>query len=226
MDIDNIIKEEYSKFLKEYEEYTGHHKAPGKKDGYPLHDMTDVFGDDFYTLPSNDVARYYGSGYNFDVLLVSIIKSYKDKPNKPIKIYRAIPDFNSITKKKIDDLLFIARYYDGFKFLPPTNNKKYKKYEDLIDEYTDKVTKENPNLSYDDIQKQVSELMYKDAYDLKGTTDKYSINPGDWVAINREYAVNHGKSYLGNKYKILTKTVRAKDLYTEGYIEEWGYDPQ
>jgi hypothetical protein len=174
MSLINLIKEEYSKFLKEYEEYTGHHKAPGKKDGYPLHDITDVFGDDFYTLPSNEVARYY----------------------------------------------------DGFKFLPPTNKKKYKKYEDLIDEYTDKVTKENPNLSYDDIQKQVSELMYKDAYDLKGTTDKYSINPGDWVAINREYAVNHGKSVLANKYKILTKTVRAKDLYKEGYIEEWGYDPQ
>lgn len=226
MNISNLIKEEYNNIIKEYEDYTGHHKAPSKDSGYPLYDVSELFGNDFYTLPSNEVARYYGSGYNFDNLLVRIIRSYKDTPNETIKIYRAIPDFDIQTKKKIDDLLFIARYYDGFKFLPPTYDKKYKKYEDLIEEYKDKVTTENPNLKYGEIQKEVSQLMYRDAYDLKNSLGKYKINPGDWVAINREYAVNHGKSNLNNKYKILTKTVRAKDLYTYEYIEEWGYDPQ
>jgi hypothetical protein len=226
MSLIKLIKEEYNKFLKEYEEYVGDHKPPGKDTGHPLHDVSKIFGDDFYKLPSNEVARYYGSGYNFDVLLVDIIKFYKDTPNESIKIYRTIPDFHSITKKKIDDLLFIARYYDGFRFFPPTYDKKYKKYEDLIEKYKEKVITEKPNLKYDEIQKEASQLMYRDAYDLKDTLGKYNINPGDWVAINREYAVNHGKSNLNNKYKILTKTVKAKDLYTEGYIEEWGYDPQ
>lgn len=50
------------------------------------------------------------------------------------------------------------------------------------------------------------------------------INPGDWVTINRDYAVEHGHG-LG-KYKILSKIVSAKHLYTNGdSIQEWGYDP-
>lgn len=50
--------------------------------------------------------------------------------------------------------------------------------------------------------------------------------PGDWVTINKKYAVQHGKSNLDGNYMILTKTVPAKYLYTDGNsIHEWGYDP-
>jgi hypothetical protein len=53
------------------------------------------------------------------------------------------------------------------------------------------------------------------------------INPGDWVAISRRYATDHGKSNLRNQYKIISKTVFARDLFTDGNsISEWGYDPQ
>lgn len=226
MNIINIIKEEYNNILNEYEEYTGHHKAPTKLSGSPLYDVRIAFGKDFYEIKPEDAARYYGSGYNYDFSLAKTIQSYYNKPNDKIKIYRAIPDFNKKIKKKIDDLLFIARYYDSYRFFPPTYDKKYKKYEDLIEEYKEKVTSENPNLKYDEINKQASQLMYTDAYNLKDNMGKYVINPGDWVTIIREYAVNHGKSHLNNEYKILTKTVNAKDIYTEGYMEEWGYDPQ
>ena len=54
------------------------------------------------------------------------------------------------------------------------------------------------------------------------------INPGDWVTPSRGYAHDHGKSHLGGKgtYKILKKTVRANELYTDGNsIHEWGYHP-
>ncbi len=55
---------------------------------------------------------------------------------------------------------------------------------------------------------------------------KIGINPHDWVTINKQYAINHGKSALNNNYKILSKTVKAKDIYTNGdSIHEWGYDP-
>lgn len=226
MNITDLIKEEYDNILNEYEEYTRHHKAPTKLSGSPLYDVSEVFGKDFYIESSDTVARYYGSGYNFDEILVRIIRDYYNKPNDKIKIYRAIPDLNKELKNKIDDLLFIARYYDSYRFFPPTYNKKYKKYEDLIEEYKEKVTSENPNLKYNEINKKASDLMYRDAYNLKDNTDKFTINPGDWVSIIREYAVIHGKSNLNNKYKILTKTVSAKDIYTEGYMEEWGYDPQ
>lgn len=53
------------------------------------------------------------------------------------------------------------------------------------------------------------------------------INPGDWVTINKEYAKQHGESALDGNYKIVSKTVTAKDIFTDGNsIHEWGYDPQ
>lgn len=52
------------------------------------------------------------------------------------------------------------------------------------------------------------------------------INPGDWVTINKRYAIQHGKSNLDGEYTVLSKTVPAKHLYTDGNsIHEWGYDP-
>ena len=51
-----------------------------------------------------------------------------------------------------------------------------------------------------------------------------TINPGDWVTASKEYAAQHGRG-LG-KYKVLTKIVPAKTLFTNGdSIHEWGYDP-
>lgn len=53
------------------------------------------------------------------------------------------------------------------------------------------------------------------------------IKPGDWVTHNRKYAHDHGKAHLKGDYKIISKTVRPRDLYTDGNsIHEWGYDPQ
>lgn len=52
------------------------------------------------------------------------------------------------------------------------------------------------------------------------------INSGDWVTTNREYAKGHGESALGRKYIIVSKRVKARELYTEGNsIFEWGYSP-
>lgn len=52
------------------------------------------------------------------------------------------------------------------------------------------------------------------------------INRGDWVAITQEYAKGHGESVLRGDYKIITKKVKARDIYTNGdSIQEWGYDP-
>ena len=50
------------------------------------------------------------------------------------------------------------------------------------------------------------------------------INSGDWVTIYRPYAKEHGMSSLRGKYKILSMTVPAKNLFTDGNsIYEWGY---
>ena len=51
------------------------------------------------------------------------------------------------------------------------------------------------------------------------------INNGDWVTTSRLYAKQHGESNLNNSYKIITKTVKASELYTDGNsIFEWGYN--
>lgn len=53
------------------------------------------------------------------------------------------------------------------------------------------------------------------------------INPGDWVAITRSYAKDHGEGRFDGDYRIISKQVQARDIFTNGdSIEEWGYDPQ
>lgn len=66
----------------------------------------------------------------------------------------------------------------------------------------------------------------KDVYD--SAEDKKSlINPGDWVTHTRGYADEHGKSVLKNNYKVVSKTVKAHELFNDGdSIHEWGYHPK
>lgn len=133
-------------WLENEDAYRGSHKAPNKDSGSPLHDLTNTYPDDIY---SSMGARYYGHGDpSIDNFSISVIQVAKEKPDMPIKIYRAVP------------------------------------------------------INVND------------------------INIGDWVTINKKYASQHGKSTLNNEYKIITKTVPAKTLYTNGdSIHEWGYNP-
>jgi hypothetical protein len=53
------------------------------------------------------------------------------------------------------------------------------------------------------------------------------INPGDWVTPTKDYAIQHGESNLQGQYRIVSKKVPAKHLWTDGNsIHEWGYDPR
>lgn len=55
--------------------------------------------------------------------------------------------------------------------------------------------------------------------------NRHIINPGDWVTINKSYAIQHGLRF-DDGYKILQSKVRVGDLYTDGNsIHEFGYDP-
>ena len=57
----------------------------------------------------------------------------------------------------------------------------------------------------------------------KGITD---LNNGDWVTPSKKYAEWHGENALNGEYDILTKKVKAKELSTEGYPYELGYNPE
>ena len=51
------------------------------------------------------------------------------------------------------------------------------------------------------------------------------INNGDWVTTVRQYAKEHGDSALNGDYRIVSKTVPAKKLFTNGDSWlEFGYD--
>ena len=53
-----------------------------------------------------------------------------------------------------------------------------------------------------------------------------SINAGDWVTLNKNYAIQHGRSTLYGKYKIVSKIVAARTLYTDANsVHEFGYYP-
>lgn len=52
-----------------------------------------------------------------------------------------------------------------------------------------------------------------------------SINPGDWVSINRQYAQEHGQNRFDNNYKILEQKVPAKEVFTSDSIHEQGWHP-
>jgi hypothetical protein len=59
----------------------------------------------------------------------------------------------------------------------------------------------------------------------KGADGK--IIPGDWVTTERAYAKSHGEANISGEFKIVSKTVTAKDIYTSGDSWlEWGYSPQ
>ena len=53
-----------------------------------------------------------------------------------------------------------------------------------------------------------------------------TINPGDWVTVNRDYAALHGEGPLNGEYKIVEMKVPASSLWTSlDSIHEFGYHP-
>ena len=52
------------------------------------------------------------------------------------------------------------------------------------------------------------------------------IGGGEWVTPIKQYAVQHGQSNLNDDYQILTREVKAKEIFTSGDSWlEWGYAP-
>lgn len=67
--------------------YRGAHRAPGKSNGAPLHDLTrnDIYPCDVYSRP-----RVYAAGPE-DIASWKIARDARCKPGKRVRIYRAVP---------------------------------------------------------------------------------------------------------------------------------------
>lgn len=69
--------------------------------------------------------------------------------------------------------------------------------------------------------------IYRAVPKTEGSQYSYDINVGDWVAITRKYAMEHGERVLDGNYDIVTKKVKASEIYTAGdSFHEWGYSPK
>jgi hypothetical protein len=183
-------------------DYSMDHRPPGPEDGAPLFDLTgggNIYPDDVY---SSKAAQYYGTGEDhLDRQSFMIAQGYKGKPNASVVIYRALPN-NLTVEDRIKTLVKHKKYILAKGKLPPDADTHLSR-SDYYGQITDEL---------DELEQ------------LPPSEFKLTINSGDWVTINRDYAVDHGMSALKGKYKIIRKTVKAKEIFTNGdSIHEWGY---
>jgi hypothetical protein len=223
----DVIKKYIKSLLFEQNDmdYRMDHTAPDKESGAPLYDLSSIFPG-IYENPS-----YYLTAHSSDSEALSIIRSYRDKPNKTVVIYRAVI-YNNYKEKELG-------YYRYEKL------SEYKSYAKRFIKIPSKFhidipreVKSNYGLFLDYIDGELSELepgyldgsLKKEYSEYKKSIRKmFVINPGDWVAITKEYAEDHGKGHSvgsGYKYKIVSMRVKASQVYNSGdSIQEWGYDP-
>lgn len=124
-------------------DYKISHRPPDSDYGAPLHELTKIYPKDVYEKP-----HFYAVD-NFELESAYLALSYKDKPNRSVWIFRAVP---------------------------------------------------------------------------KGVK---TINPGDWVTINRKYAIQHGKHPYDRKQNmyVIAAKVLANQIHTDGNsFAEWGYN--
>lgn len=188
-------------------EYRGSHRAPGPEENSPLWDVTlaGSFPDDVY---SSMGPRYYGAGDGSDMAAWSVVFAARGRRSKPVKIYRAVPKVKS-RDERIAELEAIKRYI-----------LKHGKVPSYV------TTSQSPSAYYEMVSRSVEAL--KDEAEAEKDQSASTINVGDWVTLDRKYAAQHGESNLGGRgnYKILSKTVPASALWTDGNsIQEWGYYP-
>lgn len=184
--------------------YRGQHTAPGPDFGAPLHDLTgggQMYPSDVYAASAS---RIYGGGMPYDRKAFDIAQSYRDKPNATVTIYRAVPKEMSNSEKLADIEKKMAAYMKRGT-LPK-------------DSFTD-----NGSKWYD--------WAYEERNKLRDLPDEpmatLGINPGDWITLTKEYAKDHGESALKGQYKIISKKVKAKDIWTNAdSIHEFGYHPK
>ena len=184
--------------------YKGEHESPDKRDA-PLHDLTasGVYPKDVYTH------RHYYESDSSESSSWAIVTRAKGRPNYPVKIYRAVPKMLS-QQEELDAVRFEKKYILKYGRLPPgveSEKTRHEYYDDLCEK---------------------EEKLELSIQNTPQTSKVVKINPGDWVAIDRAYAVEHGESNLGGKgrYRIISKTVPAKHIFTDGNsIIEWGYSP-
>lgn len=190
------------------EDYRGEHQAPQRGDGNaPLHDLKGVYPEDFY---GGNAHQLYQSGESYDNESLGTIRALRGKPNAKVRIYRALP-YTPSSAEQLDEVETHKRYVLKHGAVPPQPLK---------------LGFNNRSKYYDWLHGEGERLKaIKDPI----PTSTPTINPGDWVTVNRKYAVAHAQALGGGadkKYKTISKLVPARHVYTDGNsLHEQGYDP-
>ena len=71
------------------DEYRGEHKAPGPTSGKPMHDLTDVYPEDFYG--PNGFRYYADMGNDYDRKSYLTTRVARGNPQQKVWIHRSIP---------------------------------------------------------------------------------------------------------------------------------------
>ena len=197
-------------------EYRGQHGAPDSESGSPANDLTDTYPDDIYTSKGAQYYGHFGGNDPMDVESIHIIQSLKGRPNASVKIYRAVPNANKDADKVRKSLNDTLNYYFKWNFFKDGDaNVEAIEEKYPFDEY-----------GYDGQKEAIlTDLRGQSVEADAALKPALKMNDGDWVTISRAYAKDHGESALHGSYKIISKTVKAKHIYTNGdSIHEWGYD--
>lgn len=209
----NIIRKALSESVAP-ETYHGEHEAPTREET-PMYDLKGGYPDDFYSY--NGAKMYGAERPGIDQECHSIICSAKGRPNKPVRIYRAIPNINHELDKEISELWGLLAYRAKFPFFPRGDTAASRMRDAFF----------QSGMSYDEADKKTIDGLNARVEELQKQRKKnVGINPGDWVTISRKYAKEHGEDNLLGKYKIISKVVKAGELFTDcNDLAEWGYQP-
>ena len=210
-------------------DYAGSHGAPDFEPGSSMDNPENIFPPDIY---SADGWRLYGAGgdeegWARDRETVRIIQSVRGKPDARITVYRAIPDDIGRDAQLERYRKERAAYLRRGEWPAGTDTKGMADDEyygwlvgDPLDEYRPEGAAPTGEIA---------------RLEALPPEPPPTINPGDWVTPNREYAKQHGESNLGfwdrggdayhPRYKIVSRKVRAAELHTDGDIHEWGWNP-
>ena len=191
---------------KTVDDYHGQHGAPGPDSGSPLHDVTanGTYPADFY---GPNGLRYYGTGDDaMDPVTYRKIVAAKGSPRAQVTVYRAVPHEPSVAEQ-LDTLEAQMAAFMKRRTLPPDATVPASQW------YDDAYARRN--------------ALRSALQSPAAPTPELGVNPGDWVTINKQYAVDHGQSALNGKYRVLSKKVPADELFTSGdSMHEWGWHPR
>jgi len=182
--------------------YRGGHTAPEPSYSAPLSNLKGTYPDDFY---GPNGFKYYAEGDGEGAASVySKVVALQGRDRAPVTVYRAVPYDKTIPEQIAEIEQQMAAYMKRGTVPAGAALKGSAWYEN--------ASRMKERLASAEQTQQPETL---------------TINPGDWVTPSRAYAREHGMAALNGKFKIISKTARAGELFTDGNsILEWGYYPQ